>query len=34
MPGISCVATLQTVFFTHSGKVTYTSVMTTANLRR
>ncbi|WP_408345995.1 YoaK family protein [Paraburkholderia sp. RL17-337-BIB-A] len=34
IPGISFVATLQTMFFTHSGNVTYTSVMTTANLRR
>ena len=34
IPGISFVATLQTMFFTHSGKLTYTSVMTTGNLRR
>lgn len=34
IPGISFVATLQTVFFTHYGKVAYTSVMTTTNLRR
>jgi uncharacterized membrane protein YoaK (UPF0700 family) len=34
IPGISFVATLQTMFFTHSGKMTYTSVMTTGNLRR
>lgn len=34
IPGISFVATLQTMFFTHSGKVSYTSVMTTGNLRR
>jgi uncharacterized membrane protein YoaK (UPF0700 family) len=34
IPGISFVATLQTMFFTHSGEVAYTSVMTTGNLRR
>ncbi|EUC12383.1 YoaK family protein [Paraburkholderia hospita] len=34
IPGISFVATLQTMFFTHSGKVSYTSVVTTGNLRR
>ncbi|MGU7770538.1 YoaK family protein [Burkholderia sp. MR1-5-21] len=34
IPGISFVATLQTMFFTHSGNVSYTSVMTTSNLRR
>jgi uncharacterized membrane protein YoaK (UPF0700 family) len=34
IPGISFVATLQTMFFTRSGRLTYTSVMTTGNLRR
>jgi uncharacterized membrane protein YoaK (UPF0700 family) len=34
IPGISLVATLQTTFFVRSGTVTYTSVMTTGNLRR
>jgi uncharacterized membrane protein YoaK (UPF0700 family) len=34
IPGISFFARLQTMFFTHSGKLTYASVMTTANLRR
>jgi uncharacterized membrane protein YoaK (UPF0700 family) len=34
IPGISFVATLQTMFFMRSGTVTYTSVMTTGNLRR
>lgn len=34
IPGISFVATLQTMFFVRSGTVTYTSVMTTGNLRR
>ena len=34
IPGISFVATLQTMFFMQSGTVTYTSVMTTGNLRR
>jgi uncharacterized membrane protein YoaK (UPF0700 family) len=32
--GISFVATLQTLSFTHIGNLTYTSVMTTGNLRR
>jgi uncharacterized membrane protein YoaK (UPF0700 family) len=34
IPGISFVATLQAMFFTHSGRLTYTSVMTTGNLQR
>nr|WP_259460621.1 DUF1275 family protein [Paraburkholderia sp. BL23I1N1] len=34
IPGISCVATLQSMFFMQSGTVAYTSVMTTGNLRR
>jgi uncharacterized membrane protein YoaK (UPF0700 family) len=34
IPGISFVATLQTLSFTHLGNLTYTSVMTTGNLRR
>lgn len=34
IPGISFVATLQSMFFTHSANVSYTSVMTTSNLRR
>ncbi|CAE6688153.1 YoaK family protein [Paraburkholderia domus] len=34
IPGISFVATLQTLSFTHVEKLTYTSVMTTGNLRR
>jgi uncharacterized membrane protein YoaK (UPF0700 family) len=34
IPGISFVATLQTMFFTHSGTVTCSSVTTTSNLRR
>ncbi|KJK23798.1 membrane protein [Burkholderiaceae bacterium 16] len=32
--GIAFSATLQSVFFTHSGKQAYSSVMTTGNLRR
>lgn len=32
--GIAFVATQQSMFFTHSGKQTYSSVMTTSNLRR
>lgn len=32
--GIAFVATQQSMFFTHSGKQTYSSVMTTGNLRR
>jgi len=34
IPGITFVATLQTLSFTHVEKLTYTSVMTTGNLRR
>jgi uncharacterized membrane protein YoaK (UPF0700 family) len=34
IPGISFVATLQTLSFTHVENLTYTSVMTTGNLRR
>ncbi|WP_322028928.1 YoaK family protein [Paraburkholderia sp. J76] len=34
IPGISFVATLQTLSFTHIEKLAYTSVMTTGNLRR
>ncbi|MBB6187980.1 uncharacterized membrane protein YoaK (UPF0700 family) [Rhodanobacter sp. MP7CTX1] len=34
IPGISFVATLQTLSFTHVEDVAYTSVMTTGNLRR
>jgi uncharacterized membrane protein YoaK (UPF0700 family) len=34
IPGISFVATLQTLSFTHLENLTYTSVMTTGNLRR
>jgi uncharacterized membrane protein YoaK (UPF0700 family) len=34
IPGISFVATLQTLSFTHVETLTYTSVMTTGNLRR
>ncbi|MDR5824986.1 YoaK family protein [Caballeronia sp. LZ043] len=34
IPGITFVATLQTLSFTHVENVTYTSVMTTGNLRR
>jgi uncharacterized membrane protein YoaK (UPF0700 family) len=34
IPGITFVATLQTLSFTHVGNLTYTSVMTTGNLRR
>ena len=34
IPGISFVATLQTLAFTHLDHLTYTSVMTTGNLRR
>ncbi|MEX3634537.1 YoaK family protein [Paraburkholderia sp. BR14320] len=34
IPGISFVATLQTLSFTHIENLTYTSVMTTGNLRR
>jgi uncharacterized membrane protein YoaK (UPF0700 family) len=34
IPGISFVATLQTLSFTHVEDISYTSVMTTGNLRR
>ncbi len=34
IPGISFVATLQTLSFTHLEELSYTSVMTTGNLRR
>ncbi|OXI86248.1 DUF1275 family protein [Burkholderia sp. AU33423] len=34
IPGISFVATLQTLSFTHLEALSYTSVMTTGNLRR
>ena len=34
IPGITFVATLQTLSFTHIENLTYTSVMTTGNLRR
>ncbi|MGF6870879.1 YoaK family protein [Paraburkholderia sp. MM5477-R1] len=34
IPGISFVATLQSIIFTHAGKQPYSSVMTTTNLRR
>jgi uncharacterized membrane protein YoaK (UPF0700 family) len=34
IPGISFVATLQTLSFTHLENLSYTSVMTTGNLRR
>ncbi|AJY12915.1 DUF1275 domain-containing protein [Burkholderia dolosa] len=34
IPGISFVATLQTLSFTHVEELSYTSVMTTGNLRR
>ncbi|WP_109476829.1 YoaK family protein [Paraburkholderia sp. C35] len=34
IPGITFVATLQTLSFTHVGNLAYTSVMTTGNLRR
>jgi len=34
IPGISFVATLQTMSFTHLENLSYTSVMTTGNLRR